>query len=342
MFRENERIGIILANTGTTAAPRPKETRAYLKQFLSDPRVLDLSPLKRWLILNLFILPTRPKQSAEAFSQIWTDQGSPLLIISDELRKGLEAELPNAVIQLGMRYGEPSIPHAIDQLLAADIERLVIAPLFPQYASATIGSVLELAYTHVAKRWNVPPISVLPPFYGEEDFLHAWAEVSRPLLREFEPDWVIFSYHGLPERHIRKGDPTAEHCLAKPGCCSHRLPANRNCYRMHCLATSRALIERLALPPERCATTFQSRLGRDRWLEPSTDDTLRELPQQGIKRLAVMCPAFTADCLETLEEIGVRAREDFLAKGGEAFMMVPSLNSHPAWVKGLANMLRRL
>ena len=341
-MKEDERVGVLLANTGTTAAPKPKETRAYLKQFLSDPRVLDIPPLKRWWILNVFILPKRPKESAEAFSQVWTKDGSPLLVISEELRQALAAELPNAVVEVGMRYGDPSIPDAIDRLLDADIERLIIAPLFPQYASAANGSVLELAYTHVAKRWNVPPVSVLPPFYDEEEFLHAWVEVSRPLLNEFKPDHVLFSYHGLPERQVRKSDPTGGHCLVKPDCCDQRVPANRNCYRMHCLSTSRSLIERLDLAAENCTTTFQSRLGNDPWLQPATDEAVPQLARDGVKRLAVMCPAFTADCLETLEEIGMRAQEDFLENGGEAFTMVPSLNSHPAWVRGLAAMLRKI
>ena len=336
-----EKIGIVLINTGSPDAPGVSETRRYLRQFLSDPRVIDIAPIKRWLLLNLVILPFRPKVSSHAYRQVWTDQGSPLIVNSLAFRDRLRETLPNACIEIGMAYGSPSISDAMDCLSDQGVDRIVIVPMFPQYASATTGSVLEGAYMAASRKLNVPMLSALPPYYADAGYLDAWAEVARPELDAFAPDHVLLSFHGLPERQIRKCDPTGTHCLSKPDCCDRYLDANPNCYRAHCFATSRGIAERLALQENAYTIAFQSKLGRDPWLSPAADERVRELARGGVKRLAVLSPAFVADCLETLEEIGIRAKDDFLKHGGEDFLLVPSLNIHPAWVDAMTRILER-
>jgi len=341
-MHENERVGILLINTGTTAAPRPAETRAYLREFLSDPRVIDKPAAVRWFVLNAFILPFRPKNSAEAYDKIWTDKGSPLLVISKEQADGLKERLPDAEIEVGMRYGWPSIPHAFDELVQKGVDRIIAVPLFPQYSSAANGSALELVYLLAAERWVVPPVSALPEFYNDPGFLDAWHAVAAPVLEDFKPDFVLFSFHGLPETQVTKADASGTHCLKKDDCCETIGDANKHCYRAQCVATTRELVKRLGLGQDQYSMSFQSRLGRDPWLKPATDVVVPELGKKGMKRLAVLCPAFVSDCLETLEEIGIRAKDDFLKAGGEDLVQVPCLNSSPAWLDALAAMLRRI
>ena len=341
-MHSDEKVGILLINTGSTEAPRPAETRRYLRQFLSDPRVLDINPVVRWLVLNCIILVTRPKNSAHAYKQIWTDQGSPLLVKSRDLMAALKESMPDAEFAIGMRYGSPSIEEGFKQLVERHVDRIIVAPLFPQYSSAANGSALELVFSLAGRLWNVPALSVLPPFYEDPGFIESWAAVSKPILDEFKQDHLLMSYHGLPERHVKKSDPTGSHCLASEGCCERIAPANQYCYRAHCYATSRAIAKSLGLSSDQYSVSFQSRLGRDPWLKPATDLVIPELPKRGIKRLAVMCPSFTADCLETLEEIGLRAHKDFVTAGGKAFQFIPCLNSHPTWVDAMVRLLQRI
>jgi len=337
-----ERVGIILINTGTTSAPEPQPTREYLREFLSDPRVIDKAAWVRWLVLNLFILPTRPRESAEAYAAIWTEEGSPLLVFTKDQVVGLKERLPSAEIEIGMRYGTPSIPQAIKSLVDKQVDRIIAAPLFPQYSSAANGSALELVYGLAGSMWNVPPISALPPFYDNLEFLDAWAAVAKPHLDEFKPDHILFSYHGLPESQVIKADVTGDHCLKNVDCCQEFCYANKNCYGAQCTYTTRELVKRLGLEERGYTMSYQSRLGRDPWLKPATDEVVPELARQGKKRLAVLCPAFVTDCLETIEEIGIRAKEDFTEHGGEDLIQVPCLNSDPAWLDALANMLRAI
>ena len=339
-MNNNERLGILLVNTGSPDAPEPAETRVYLRQFLSDPRVIDISPLGRWILLNFVILPFRPKHSARAYRTIWTERGSPLIVNSAAFRDALAEQFPEAFVEIGMAYGNPSVPAAINKLLSEGASRILAAPMFPQYASATTGSVLEAVYKTLAHKQNVPPVTVVGPFYDDPGFLDAWAEVARPQLEAFAPDHLLVSYHGLPERQIYKSDPTGSHCLKSTNCCERYRERNPACYRAHCFATTRGLADRLALEPERYTVVFQSKLGRDPWLTPATDATIAELAKRGVKRLAVLSPAFVADCLETLEELGVRGKEDFVANGGEDFLLVSSLNNHPRWVEAFANIIR--
>ncbi|HEX9793448.1 MAG TPA: ferrochelatase [Planctomycetota bacterium] len=331
-------LGILLVNLGTPAAPRPREVRAYLREFLSDPRVIDLPALPRWLLLNLVILPRRPKASAAAYAKIWTGAGSPLLVHSLAHAAAVQDRLPQARVQLAMRYGEPSIEAGLTALRAAGCERIAVLPLYPQYASSSGGSTLEAVYRHAAALWNVPSLEVLPPFFDTPGFLDAFAAVGAPVLAEFRPDFVLMSFHGLPERQIRKSDASGKHCFAGEDCCASIGPANRWCYRAQCFATARGLAERLGLGTGGWSVAFQSRLGRTPWIRPYTDHVLPELASAGKRRVAVMVPSFVADCLETLEEIGMRAREQFRAAGGEELTLVPSLNAHPAWADAVAAM----
>ena len=336
-------IAVLLANLGTPDSPGVSDVRRYLREFLSDPRVIDIGPVGRWLLLNLIILPFRPAKSARAYQAVWGDAatGSPLLFHSRALTEGVRAALgPGYLVELGMRYGAPSIPSALATLQAANPSRIIVAPLFPQYSSAATGSALDRVYEIVGKQWNVPAVETLEPFYDHPGFISAFQQVARRRLDAFRPDFVLFSYHGLPERQIRKSDPTQQHCLTSASCCDAIVPANRYCYRAHCFATTRALAASLGLSADRHSVSFQSRLGRTPWIHPYTDQVLPELAKAGKKRLAVMCPAFVADCLETVEEIGIRARDQWRSLGGEELVLVPSLNAEPAWIDAVAKLVR--
>ena len=240
-------------------------------------------------------------------------------------------------VELAMRYGEPSIAAGLEAL--AGCERILVAPLYPQYALSSTESSLVEVRSRLARRADAPAIDVLPPFYEDPRFLDAFAAVGRPVLDELRPEHVLFSYHGLPERHVTKLDATGAHCLKRADCCERIVEANRDCYRAQCFATTRGLRARLGLDEKTSTITFQSRLGRTPWIRPFTDEVVPSLARRGVKRLAVFCPSFVADCLETLEEIGLRARADFRAAGGEELALVPSLNAEPAWVEALGSML---
>lgn len=336
-----QKTGCLLINLGTPEHPTPEGVRTYLRQFLWDPRVIDLPTVPRWLLLNLLILPFRPRKSAEAYRQIWTEEGSPLLVNATALQAQVQAEMGLDVpVELGMRYGAPSIADALERLRLQGIDRLVVLPLFPQYASSTSGTALAEVYRVLGSWWNMPSVRVVEPFFDHAGFIRAFGSVAEPALGAFAPDHVLFSFHGLPERHVKRGDDSGAHCLAQAGCCDRLTPSNQGCYRAQCFATARALARALDLPADRHSVSFQSRLGRTPWIRPYTDEVLAELAARGVKRLAVICPAFTADCLETLEEIGLRAREAFRGHGGEDLVLVPSLNAHPSWVEAVVDLLR--
>jgi ferrochelatase len=334
------RDGLLLVNLGTPDAPRTPEVRRYLREFLSDPRVFDMSALERFLVLNLFILPFRPARSAEAYRKIWSERGSPLLFHGRDLAAKLQARLgPEVRVELAMRYQSPSIASALDRLRDAGADHVVVLPLFPQYSSAAWGSAVERVFAEAGSRWNVPSLEVVPPFYDHPSFLDAFAAIARREQASFGPDYFLMSFHGLPERQIVKSDPSGgAHCL-REGCCASIGEANRFCYRAQCFATARGIAQRLGLAHDRWEVTFQSRLGRDPWIQPFTDVRLTELARAGVKRLAVLSPAFVADCLETLEEIAIRAREDFVHHGGEDLRLVPSLNSEEVWVDAVLDLL---
>ncbi len=342
MGESTQPTGVLLVQLGTPAAPTTAAVRRYLREFLGDPRVLDINALGRWMLLNAIILPFRSPRSAAQYRTVWTDEGSPLLVFSRALARGVGDALGSGYrVELGMRYGDPSLASALDALVAADVSRIVVLPLFPQEAGSSSGSASQRVLELAGARWDVPELVSLGPFPEDEGFIEASAEVAAPQLRDFQADHLLLSYHGLPERQVRRSDPSRAHCLVGESCCDAIGPVNRHCYRAHCFATSRALIGALALDPERVSTSFQSRLGRTPWIRPFTDERLPELHAQGVRRLAVMCPSFVADCLETLEEIGVRAREQWAALGGEALELIPCVNAHPRFVRGLADRIRR-
>lgn len=333
--------GVLLIQLGTPKSTDVSDVRAYLREFLSDPRVLDIAAPARALLLNAVILPFRPRKSAHAYRQIWTQAGSPLTIHTEELARKVQEALGDGYrVAVGMRYQEPSLAGALDELVAAGCGRIVVFPLFPQYASASTGSALEAAMTDAGSRWNVPEVATIGAFYDHDGFVEALVEVTRPHLAAFGPDHVLFSYHGLPEKQIRKSDPTREWCLATESCCDRIVGANRFCYRVQSFATTRAVAARVGLADGTYSTTFQSRLAGQKWIEPYTDVELPELHRTGVRRLAVLTPSFTADCLETLEEIGIRARRQWMDLGGDDFLLVPCLNAEDAWADAVTEMVR--
>jgi ferrochelatase len=336
-----ERVGVLVVNLGTPDDPTTPAVRRYLREFLSDPRVIDIPAPARWLLLNAFILPFRPRTSAEAYRKIWTTD-SPLRIAGQQLVEGMSRELGDGwLVELGMRYGRPAIAPALQRLEARGATRLVVLPLYPQAASSSSGSSLELVFRELASRWNVPSVAIVPPFFADDRVLQAWRETLAPRLAEAAADHVLFSFHGLPERHVRKGDAHGHGCLSRSSCCDALGESNRDCYRAQCYATARLMAERLALQPGSWSVSFQSRLGRTPWIRPFTDEVVVQLASQGTKRLAVCCPCFVADCLETLEEIAMQNREMFLTHGGEAFDYVPCLNSSPGHVDALEDVVVR-
>lgn len=341
-------IGVLLLNLGSPERTTTGAVRKYLRSFLGDPRVLDLPAPLRFLILNLFILPFRPRHSAAAYRAIWTERGSPLIFHTGDLTLALQAELDKRAVgryqvRMAMRYGVPGIKQALDDFQAAGIVRYRVLPLYPQLASSTTGTVLEEIYRLAGNYWNIPLLQVLPPYFDNADYIAALAASIREIL-DMEKnsagriDHLLFSFHGLPWRHIHRGDRRG-HCRPDGHCCGDAGAALTTCYRAQCLETARLTADRLRVEEGRYSVSFQSRLGSDPWIGPSTEEKLAEFPLRGIKNLAVVSPAFSADCLETLEELNIRGRETFLQAGGERFVYIPCLNSRPDWVGAVANMV---
>jgi ferrochelatase len=327
--------GLLLINLGTPDAPTTPAVRRYLHEFLSDPRVVDINAIGRALLLHLVILRFRPSKSAHAYQKIWdATRGSPLLFHSDDLARGVQERLGSAwQVELAMRYGKPSLASALERLRGVD--RIVALPLFPQYAASSTATAVARLMELATAGWDVPAIDIVPAFFDDPGFLAAWEAVAAPALVAARPDHVLFSFHGLPERQIHKSDALGR-CLGSETCCDTPHPS---CYRNQCYQTARALAARLGVTDY--TVSFQSRLGRTPWITPHTDVLLDELPKQGKKRLAVLCPAFVADCLETLEEIGIRARQQWKAAGGEELVLVPSLNATPRWIDAVAQIAER-
>ncbi len=324
---------ILLINLGTPNKPSVTSVRRYLKEFLMDGRVINLPYLFRWLLVHFIILPFRPKRSSSAYQKVWTPRGSPLMVYGEELAEKLQVLMgKRATVKLAMRYGNPSLSQALDEIEATGSSQILIFPLYPQYAAATTGSTVARLYELALQRWNVPPFSIISDYYNHPRFIQAYGELARPQLEAFNPDHVLFSYHGLPEDHLYRTSPN---CLQGDHCCEQITAKNRFCYRAQCYATSSCLSKELKLDSSEWSQAFQSRLGRAEWIKPYTADQIVGLANRGIKRLVVMCPAFTADCLETIEEIGMEAQKEFKKAGGEEFLLIPALNSSGAWVKAV-------
>jgi ferrochelatase len=335
------KTGLLLINLGTPDSPHPRDVRPYLDEFLNDPRVIDIAAWKRWLLLNLIILRFRPKASGEAYEKVWTERGSPLLYHSEDLTKKVQQRIGDGVrVELAMRYGNPSIASVLEKFRSAGIDRIVVFPLYPQYSSAATGSSVEKVYLEGGKLWNTPSFQVVPAFYEHPLFIDCCARVARSSLEQADPELVFFSFHGLPERQVRKSDDTGKHCLCSDDCCDRIVEANRNCYRAQCYATARALGERLGISEDKRVVCFQSRLGRDPWIKPYTDELFAEYAKKGVKRVAVLTPAFVADCLETLEEIGMRGAEQWKEEGGESLVAVPCPNADDAWADAVLAIAR--
>lgn len=342
MSKHTRPTGVLLIQLGTPDSTEVSDVRAYLREFLSDPRVLDIPAPARALLLNAVILPFRPRRSAEQYEKIWTTEGSPLTIHTQALADELQKALGDAYrVAFGMRYRNPPLESAVAQLAGANCDRIVVLPLFPQYASASTGSAMEEALRVIGERWNVPDVATIGDFYHDPGFVRAVAEVARPQLDAFEPDHILLSYHGLPEKQVKRSDATGEWCLARPDCCDQMVEANRFCYRAQSFATTRAVAAELGLAEGSYSTTFQSRLAGQKWIEPYTDVEVEKLYKGGVRRLAVLTPSFTADCLETLEEIGIRLRKQWEEIGGEDLLLVPCVNSEPVWVTAVADLVRK-
>ncbi|MDB5719612.1 MAG: ferrochelatase [Alphaproteobacteria bacterium] len=313
------RIGVLLINLGTPNAPEPGAVRLYLREFLSDPRVIEIPQLVWQPILRGIILNSRPKKSAHAYRQVWTDQGSPLAAITARQAEALAGAFGDEVIvDHAMRYGKPAISEKIDSLKARGCERILIAPLYPQYCAATTATANDEAFRHLRHlRWQ-PAVRTLPPYHDDATYIGALRRsVSDGLASlDFDPQAVVVSFHGMPQRTLELGDP----------------------YHCHCRKTARLLSEALG---RELITTFQSRFGRAKWLEPAFDRTIAELPARGIGRVAVVAPGFAADCLETLEEIAIRGRATFLEAGGQDFAYLPCLNDSDAGVEMLRILVGR-
>jgi ferrochelatase len=315
------RLGILLGQLGTPAAPTAPAVRRYLRQFLGDPRVLEMNALGRWLLLNLIVLPRRPPRSAELYRRIWTAEGSPLLINTRAQAEGVSRALgPGVRVEIGMRYGNPSLGSAIGRMASEGIDRLLLFPLYPQYSAPTTASTLDETFRALAGLRAVPALRVVPPFYAHPAYVDSVAQVAREFVAglAWRPDKVLLSFHGVPRRYVESGDP----------------------YRSHCEESARRIASALGLASGEWVLTFQSRFGREEWLRPYTDETLKALGRSGVRRLAVLCPGFISDCLETIDEIGSLGLEQFRSTGGEELALVPCLNAHPAWIAGMAHLAR--
>jgi len=335
------RRGLLLLNLGTPESPQPHHVRTYLKEFLMDPFVVDIPYPLRWLLVHGAILPRRPVASGKAYEKIWTERGSPLLYHLLDLTEKVGKSLDESWMVLpGMRYGNPSLEKAFLEFKNAKVQDMTVLPLYPQYSlSASESSIVECKRLAA----NLMPdikLRFIPPFYKDPLFIEAFAKVTRESLSDFQYDHLLLSFHGLPERQIKKTDSTGKHCLASQECCNQLSPPNALCYRAHCFETARLMTQKLGLAPDRYTVAFQSRLGRTPWIKPFSDELYRTLPQQGVKRLAVACPAFVADCLETLEEVQLRGKEEFVRHGGVDLKLVPSLNSNEVWVRAVAEFAR--
>lgn len=314
---QRTKTGILLANLGTPDAPTPGAVKRYLRQFLSDKRVVDTSRLLWWPLLRGVILPIRSPRVAKLYQSVWMEEGSPLMVYSRRQQQALAARLPDTPVALGMSYGSPSLASAVDDLLAQGVEHIVVLPLYPQYSCSTVAAVWDELARILAKKRAIPGISFIRDYAEHPDYIHALAaSVRASFAVHGEPDLLLLSYHGIPQRYANQGDD----------------------YPQRCRDTTRELVSALGLPPERVMMTFQSRFGREPWLTPYTDETLKMLGEKGTKHIQVLCPGFAADCLETLEEIAVQNREIFLEAGGKQYEYIPALNADAAHIEMMVNL----
>ncbi len=332
---------VILINVGSPDNPDTTSVRRYLREFLSDPFVIDIPAAARWMLLNFIILPFRPKKSAHLYQKIWTSEGSPLIVNTRKFADALQKQLGSkALVRYAMRYGNPSIESALAEISKENIREILIWPQYPQYSNSATASAIKKVYSAAGNYWNVPPLRVIGSFFDQSFFLDAYAASAREYLDKYESsgkklDHILFSFHGVPERHIQKSDTTGG-CL-KENCCQQQ--GKNYCYQNHCHATAAGIADRLNLKPDSWSVSFQSRLGKSAWISPYTEMRLTELASSGARNIAVISPSFVCDCLETLEELNIRGREEFMKAGGENFVFIPSLNDSELWVRGASGFL---
>jgi ferrochelatase len=330
----NTKKGILLMNLGSPESTEVKDVKKYLDEFLMDERVIDYPYLFRLLLVKGIITPIRSAKSAEAYKTIWTKEGSPLIVNTKHLQQALQNEVEEPV-EIAMRYGTPSPEEGFNALLKREpgLEEVIAVPLYPHYAMSSYETAVEYA-KEVHKKNNYGfKLSFIKPFYNEQNYLHALAENIKSYLQK-DYDHLLFSYHGVPGRHIKKSDVTGCHCLKVDNCCEVDSPAHEFCYRHQVITTTKLVTEILNIPKSKYSISFQSRLGKG-WLTPFTDFRLKELPGEGVKKLLIICPAFVSDCLETLEEIAMRGKEIFMEAGGESYEMISCLNTNPSWIKAI-------
>ena len=331
------KTGVLLINLGTPDKPHPDDVKIYLKEFLNDPRVIDIPSVPRHILVNYIIIPKRYKNTTELYQKIWTEDGSPLLYYTKRSAALLQDDLgEDFVVKFAMRYRNPSVKSVLDEFNSINISRLIIIPLFPQYASATVGSIHEEVF-NIIKNWQViPELKIISQFHADKNYIESCAKVASQFnLREY--DHILFSYHGLPERQIKKADNTGV-CLTK-NCCDTISERNLYCYRAQCVNTSRLIASQLEIEEEKYTVCFQSRLGKEPWIKPYADETIIELAQKGYKKLLVFSPSFVADCLETIYEIGIEYDQLFKENGGESVTLVPGLNDSAHWIYTLKEMV---
>jgi ferrochelatase len=330
--------GVLLVNLGTPLSPKPADVYRYLIEFLTDERVIDLPWLKRQLLVRGVIVPFRYKESSRAYQQIWTKEGSPLLVFGRKVQQDLQNILGHEfIVELGMRYQSPSLEQSISNLMRKNIKHLIVIPLFPQYASATTGSVQQKVQEILGGYQVIPKLTILDQFATHPSLIDAFCTVAN----EQQPenfDHVLFSFHGLPERHLKKADCSGT-CLASTDCCKQISKQNQKCYSAQCHATAYAIAKGLNLPQDKFSISFQSRLGKDPWIQPYTSAVIDHLAKQGKKKVLVMCPAFVCDCLETTFEIGIEYAHAFQKAGGEKLELVKGLNDHPRWIETLQELV---
>lgn len=328
------RQAALLVNLGSPDKPDISSVREYLEQFLMDPYVIQQPWILRRLIVSLFVLPSRPRYSAEAYQSIWLDNGSPLVVLSERLKNAVQ-DKTNMPVSMAMRYGEPSIESQLVALTKnTDIDEVTFIPLYPHYAESTVKTSVEQAKKVIEKHQLKIKLAVVKPFYNDGTYISTLVESAQPYLEQAY-DHLLFSYHGLPESHIKKLDSSGDHYFGDDDCCD-----SETCYRHHIFETTRCFVEQANIPKDKYSIAFQSRLGREKWLSPNTEDRLRELAQAGARNILVICPAFVTDCLETLEEIALRGQEVFIDAGGESLTLIPCLNDHHAWVKTLSQWIK--
>ncbi len=327
---------VLLANLGSPEQPSTTAVRSYLNQFLMDRYVIQLPWALRRMIVSLFVLPTRPKQSAEAYQSVWTDQGSPLVVLSDKLREAVQQQV-DIPVAMAMRYGQPSIESELLKLAEdKEISEVLYIPLYPHFADSTITTSVEEAKRVIAKHKLTFKLNVISPFYDQADYINALVASASPYLEQ-EFDHIIFSYHGLPESHITKRDESGSHCLKSDNCCEISHACQKTCYRHQVIRTTQEFVKQTGLDERQYSIAFQSRLGRAKWLEPTTEDTAKKLAKDGAKHILVICPAFVTDCLETLEEIAIQLQETFVEAGGDKVTLVHCMNNDPQWASTLAS-----